>query len=178
MRIVAIGSAKDEKRQAARIAFSRMLPNEFNTDEWKFVGVPVDSGYGRQPGNDIEGLCGAEVRACEALRVTGAEIGIGIEGCITVVYGRHWFSRTWAVARNSGRTGIGSGPSIWIPPELHEYIKKGDELGEAIEKTSRIRNARYVFGHIGLMTRNVMSRLDEEVIAVQMALAALLHQKS
>lgn len=179
MRIVAIGSTKDIKRQAAEIAFSRMLPNEFMAGEWKFVCVPVNSGIEEQPANDIQGACGAETRAYEAFnKVPGAEFGVGIEGCITVISGRLWFHRTWAAVRSIGGIGIGSGPSVWIPPELHEYIRKGDELGEAIEKTSKIPNARYTFGHIGLMTRNVVSRLDEEAMAVQMALAALLRQKS
>ncbi|KKU69656.1 hypothetical protein A2W48_02945 [Candidatus Giovannonibacteria bacterium RIFCSPHIGHO2_12_44_12] len=178
MRIVAIGSARDEKRQAVEIAFSRMLPNEFKADEWKFVCVPVDSGVGNQPGSDVQGACGAETRAWGAFNgVPDVEFGIGIEGCISAVFGKHWFSRTWAVVRSIEGSGMGSGPSVWVQPELHEYIRKGNELGEVIEKTSRIPNARYTFGHIGLMTRNVVTRLEEDVMAVQMALAALFHQK-
>jgi len=174
MKIVAVGSKRERKIEAVTLAFFRMLPNELSSEEWIIVGVSADSGVGGQPLSEGDGVCGAINRAKAALKeVPEAEFAVGIEGALSLILGKYWLSRTCAAVINAeGQECIGLGPGVWVPPEISELIlHQGKELGEAVEEKSSIDNARYVFGHIGLMTRNVINRLDEDAMAVIMALA-------
>src|SRR3990172_1284099 len=162
MPIVAVGSNQATKRQAAELAFCRMMPNEANANsaEWKFISTPVSSGIRKQPVSDCEGILGARNRARTALNeVSDGEFGVGIEGTLEMVSGICYL-RTWSVVINDkGDEGSGAGPSVFVPANIVSLIRQGYQLGEAIEKTSGIPNARGEYGRSEEHTSELQSRL-------------------
>ncbi len=89
--LFAIGSKNPAKVRAATCAVKKYFRNA------RFIEVEAASGVHTQPiGSETEH--GAKNRATEAIRKTGADFGIGIEGGLVEIYGRHYATACCAVA--------------------------------------------------------------------------------
>lgn len=179
---VAIGSENEGKKEAVERAFKTLqdkLPTE-PTDSFEFITVKVDSGVGKQPLTDDEGFRGAMTRANVAMQQGRKKVGyldyaVGIEGSLSLILGKYWFHKTWAVVRSyDGLFGMGSGHSVRVPDAIFQLIKKNMELGEAIEELWSIPGARHNLGLIGIMTGGLIKRPEEDKAAVEMALSSIL----
>ncbi|OGE32184.1 hypothetical protein A2631_05730 [Candidatus Daviesbacteria bacterium RIFCSPHIGHO2_01_FULL_44_29] len=163
---VAVGSKNPVKVEAVTIAFAKVWPAE----NLEIEGVEVSSGVSAQPMSDKESIKGAINRARRALKLLGADFGVGLEGGIQKI-GNKWFDCGWLVVIDKqGRTGIGSTVRMSVPPVMVQLIKKGKELGEACDITFNRVNTKHAEGHFGLMTKNHITRTSGYVDGVISAL--------
>lgn len=168
---VAIGSTNPTKIEAARQAFTTVWP----TQSFEFIGIATNSGVASQPMNDEETILGARTRAHNALRDTNADFGVGIEGGLHKINDR-WFDCSWIViVDRHGNEGVGSSVKIIVPSHVMELIHQGHELGTALDKIFNRVNIRQAEGHLGLMTKNAITRTSSARDGVIVALAHFLH---
>lgn len=167
---VAIGSTNPTKIEAVRQAFAIVWPIK----SFEFLGVATDSGVSAQPMSDEETISGARTRAEKALQNTDADFGVGIEGGLHCV-NNHWFDSSWiAVIDRHGNVGIGSSVKIIVPEHVMNLIHEGDELGTALDKAFNRVNVKQAEGHLGLMTKNAITRTSAGRDGVIVALAHFL----
>ncbi len=159
-RRIALGSQHPAKVAATTAVLRRVFPHA------EFTAVGVDSGVRPSPVSADETIRGALARARRALEETGADLGIGIEdGIEETPHGT--FLGSWAaVVDRNGRTGLGGGMRIALPPEIAEPARAGRDLGDLV----RAHGA----GTIGWLTRGLVTREEAHRQAVAAALVPFL----
>ncbi len=153
---VAVGSRNPVKLQAVQDAFQRV----FTDDEIVTGAVEVTSGVADQPQGDAEALSGAfnRARAVSAEEPT-ADFCVGIEGAIEDTDGgMEVFS--WVVVVSQGHVGRGRTATFFLPEQVAERVRRGAELGEAIDAVFHTVDARSSDGAVGLLTRGVLGRAE------------------
>lgn len=169
--IVAVGSQNPVKIAATRQAFGCLWPDQ----PVNVVGVAVVSGVAAQPMSDAESVAGARRRAHLARQALDADFGAGLEGGLQETDG-WWFDCGWVVVTDrAGREGIGATLKMAVPPRLLALIRRGMELGEAIDEVFGTQNAKQAQGHFGLMTNNAVTRTEAYTHGVISALARFTH---
>ena len=104
MRVV-VGSINPVKIQAVAEGFQEIF------GKVEVVGVKVDSGVSGQPFKE-EVIEGSVNRAVNALKLTGADFGVGIEGGV-IKLGEKWYNLGFvAIVDREGK--IGTGTSGWF----------------------------------------------------------------
>ena len=169
MKTIAIGSKNPVKIAAVRNVALRI---------WKdveIVALDVPSGISHQPSSDDEAIQGALNRAKQSLDRTGADLGIGIEGCVVRTnYGT--FLSGWAAAiSNRGEIGIGSGARLLLPRRIASEIATGKELGPVVDGLVGERNVKQDRGAIGVFTNDLMTRTTATEQSIICALARFLN---
>lgn len=168
---IAVGSQNPIKIEATRRAFEALWPEE----KWEISGTDVSSGVSSQPMSDEESIRGARNRARHALKTTGVDYGVGLEGGLHKI-GKHYFDCGWiVVVDRAGNEGIGSTGKILTPPRLLKFIDQGMELGTANDIVFHTINSKQNEGHFGLMTKNVITRSDGYMHGVVLALSRFVH---
>jgi inosine/xanthosine triphosphatase len=171
--IIAVGSLNPVKIESARLAFTRIWPEE----EWDARGCAVPSGVSDQPMTDTEACRGARARAVNALKQLDADYAVGLEGGLQQVEGC-WFNSGWAaVVDQTGTEGVGTTIRMLVPPALMNIVLAGRELGEACDEVFESSNTKQAQGHFGLMTNNAIDRTTAFRDAVVSALAPFLHPR-
>jgi inosine/xanthosine triphosphatase len=166
MKTVVVASNNPVKIQAARNGFQRMFPGE----EFRFETVSVPSGVSRQPSSDSETLQGAANRACNAARMQPqAEYWIGIEGGNQDL-GEDLVTFAWVVVLSDRQTGKSRSGTFYLPPAVAELVRSGMELGEADDIVFEQSNSKQANGAIGLLTGDVIDRVQLYENAVVLAL--------
>lgn len=170
-RIVAVGSTNPVKIKAVHSAFKKCWPDT----EWEVKGVEVASDVSHQPMTDSESVHGARNRAKRALKkVPHAEFGVGLESGLQKV-GKEWFSCGWIVVIDrQKREGIGSTARIHAPSKMMDLIHQGHELGTANDILTGRKNTKHSEGHMGIMTKGVITREHAYTDGVVMALVRFL----
>jgi inosine/xanthosine triphosphatase len=134
-------------------------------------GVSVDSGVSHNPLTDAETIAGAVARAKAARESTGAEIGVGLEGGITVIDGSH-YTCVWC-AIDDGHTVLkGGGVHVPVPDRVVSMIVDGGrEMGAVMDGLTSIRDTKSKMGFEGLVTRGLVDRGHsfESVLAYTLA---------
>lgn len=169
---IAVGSTNPVKIEAVRLAFQTMWPEETCTVE----GVGVASGVSSQPMSDSESIRGARNRANQARLSSDADFGVGLEGGLQEIDGRHFDCGWVVVVDRDGYEGIGSTIRISTPPCMMTLIRNGMELGEANDKIFGRENSKQAEGHFGLMTKNVITRTAGYRDGVISALSRFIHR--
>jgi inosine/xanthosine triphosphatase len=170
---IAVGSTNPVKIEAVKEAFQAAYPDE----AIEVRGYPVPSGVSDQPMSDMESIDGATHRANEALKVGGADYGVGLEGGIQLI-GNKWFDCGWVVILSKeGEAGIASSVRIETPGKMMAFIHQGKELGEVVDILSGQRNTKQAGGHFGFMTNGIIDRKEGYRQAAVMALARFLHSE-
>lgn len=168
---VAVGSENPVKIEAVKEAFKKVWPK----NKLEIVGVKVSSGVSDQPMSDKEAIKGATNRARRALKSTGADFGVGLEGGVNKI-GSRWFDCGWMVVTDKkGRIGIGSGTRIETPEKIMKLLREGRELGTANDILFGTKNSKQGQGHFGLMTNGILTRKSEYVTGIISALSRFLH---
>lgn len=171
VKTIAVGSNNPVKIQAVCRAFEKI----FSNTSWKVIGVDVKSGVSNQPMSDLESIKGATNRAKNALKKINADYGVGLEGGVEKI-GDKWFDCGWIViVDKKGQEGIGSSIRMHTPDKMINMVKKGKELGEAIDIIFKQKNAKQKQGHFGLMTDNAITRAEGYRDAVISALSRFIH---
>lgn len=151
---IAIGSKNPVKIQAVKSAFKKVWPNK----KFEFIAVGVDSKVSRQPMSDLECILGARNRAKKALKASGSDFSVGLEGGLQKI-GKDWFDSGWIVVLSKkGEEGVGSSIKMQTPKKMMKHIKNGLELGEVDDLLFGTNNSKQKEGHFGLMTNNKITR--------------------
>ncbi len=165
---IAIGSHNPVKINSARSVLGRVYPGA------EITPVEVYSGVSSNPRSDEEAIAGAQNRARLARKLTGADLGVGLEGGTTTIAGKH-MTGGWCAVFDGRRYSLGGGGHILLPPLVDRRItREGRELGEAMDELSGSHNTKQKMGAIGILTRGLSSRQQAYEYILTYALAPLL----
>jgi inosine/xanthosine triphosphatase len=161
---IAIGSTNPVKVNAAKRALRSVYPNA------KFLGIAVDSGVPAQPMGDRQTIRGAIGRAKRALKQTGADLAVGLEGgLIRTRYGL--MSSAWcALVDPTGKVGLGGGMHFHMPDRVAHGINQGRELGDVMDELTGEKDIKKKMGAVGVLTKGLLNRTQEYAHLVKLAL--------
>jgi len=150
------------------------------------AGYEVESGVSHTPVSGEELMRGARQRA-EALQAKlriesiPADFYVGLEGGLDVVHEnatRHVFLESWAYAIGGQHGHFGCSGSIELPDALaDEVLRRGTELGLAIDQYAGAGGIRDGDGVWGILSRGLISRRDSFRLAVIAAFAPFYNEK-
>jgi len=161
---VAVGTTNPAKVAAVTHAIHQRWPHA------TIQGVQVDSGVSLQPLSDEEAIVGATNRAQQALVITDASLGIGVEGN-TVDLPQGMFSTAWvAVIDRTGQVGLGSSGRYCLPESVAQAIRQGGELGPLMDLLTGEQNTKHKQGAVGILTDGLITRTVALETAVILAL--------
>jgi len=156
MTVVVVASTNPVKAQAVINGFARLFPDQ----PVQLEAVDVASGVSAQPMSDDETLRGALHRAANArLARPQADYWIGIEGGIADFDG-DLAAFAWVAVRTSEAIGRGRSGTFFLPPAVADLIRRGVELGEADDLVFGRVNSKYGNGAVGLLTGDVIDRVQ------------------
>ena len=165
-KIIVIASQNPVKIQAVREGFTRMFPHE----QFEYRSVSTSSGVSDQPYSDEETQRGAYNRASSAVHLEPqADFWVGIEGGIED-HGIEMAAYAWIVVLAADMIGKSRTGTFYLPPQVAELIHQGKELGEADDIVFGRSNSKQENGAIGLLTGDVIDRLQLYEHAVVLAL--------
>lgn len=159
---VAIGSTNKAKIEAVKEAL-RIIGWEAEV-----VSVKVDSGVSSQPFCE-ETFVGAKNRAYNALKITKADIGIGIEGGICIHDNKYFAYAVVYAVNKEGLENYSFSMAFSLPSTIVKHVLEGKELGEATDIVFSVKNSKQYEGVIGYLTKYI-TRKD---LYVQPVIAAL-----
>ena len=167
---VAVGSENPAKNIAVKDVFEEMF-----SDKLEIISVSIDSGVSIQP-FDEKTIKGAYNRAKGALTASNADFGVGIEGGVMKL-GEKWYNLGFVVIMDRDGN-MGTGTSGWFecPKFILDELRKGNELGDVMDKLSGTTDSKKKEGAIGILTKNHVTRKDLYKHGVQMALVPLLNK--
>lgn len=172
IRQIAVGSTNPVKIAAARTVLVRVAPAA------EVVGVSVPSGVPDQPWGDAQTIEGAVARARLALGQAlasgvpaDAALGVGIEGGVVEEAGDVRTCAWAAVVDVEGRTGIGGSLAMPLPPRVADLLRRGMELGHAMDEVAMGRDTKRGPGAVGILTAGLMDRQQAYEPLVVYALA-------
>lgn len=164
---VVVASQNPVKTQAVTRGFQRMFPDE----TFLVQTVSAPSGVKHQPMSDAETLQGAMNRATQAANLLPtASYWVGIEGGIEVTTGGEMFAFAWVAVRTHNRVGRGRTGTFYLPSAVSNLIRQGKELGEADDLVFGRTNSKQENGAVGLLTGDVVDRIQLYEMAVILAL--------
>ncbi len=167
--LVAIGSKNPLKIDAAKIAV-----NNFFIDA-EFSDVDVESGVHKQPIN-VETEEGAKNRATAALKKTGADFGIGIEGGLIELNGKDYCTACCAIVDKKGEMHIAYSPFFELPPKMLAEVKQRKELGDLMDEHTGRKNTKQSEGALGIFSKGKITRGKAFEIAVMLALVPFINK--
>ena len=166
---IAIGSTNPAKITAVRRVILAVWPDA------RLVPIEVDSGVSAMPLDDAEGQRGALERARRAREISGADMGIGLEGAVNES-GHGMYVANWAaIIDASGHTSLANGGYLPLPECIAREVRAGKELGPLIDRYSGEANSKQHDGAAGYLTSGLVSRAMAFQVAVAFALAPFLH---
>lgn len=153
--------------------------------DYTFQALPVSvpSDVPDQPMSDEETLVGAVNRVNNAYKANAnADYWIGIEGGVEE-HGGELTAFAWVVVRSGSGVGKARSGTFFLPGVVAELVAQGKELGEADDIVFKKSNSKQESGAIGLLTDNVVDRMQLYEQAVVLALVrfrneALYQQKA
>ncbi len=166
---IAVGSHNPVKVASTQAVFTRLCRAAITVQ-----AVEVESGVPAQPWGDEQTRRGAIQRALEARRRTGCAWGIGFEGGLLDVSGDLYTSAWCAVVGPDGRLSTASGENLLLPPAVAAEVRRGVELGTAIDHLSGARGTKRRGGAIGVLTDGLLTRTEAYEHLLMMALAPFL----
>ncbi|MEJ2265223.1 MAG: inosine/xanthosine triphosphatase [Anaerolineales bacterium] len=166
MKTIVVASHNPIKSQATLRAFQRMFPEQ----EFRASPVAVPSGVNHQPFSDQETLQGACTRAQNARSlVEQADYWVGIEGGVLDQEGE-MSAFAWVVVLSENRAGKSRTGTFYLPEEVAQLVREGNELGIADDMVFGRSNSKQENGAIGLLTGDVIDRIALYEHAIVLAL--------
>ena len=165
---IAIGSTNPVKLRAARKVLRKLYPRA------EFVALQVASGVPGQPRGDRQTRRGAVNRARAARQATRADFGVGLEGGIVENEFGTMTCAWCAMVDRAGRVGVGGSANMQLPDEVAARVKRGDELGDAMDAFANIRGVKRKMGAIGVLTKGLSTRQRAYEYIVTLAMARFL----
>jgi inosine/xanthosine triphosphatase len=162
---IAVGSHNPLKLAAVKTVLKRIRGGD------DFIPIAADSGVSPTPLSNRETIAGARRRAEEALRIAGADWGVGLEGGMSRV-GEEWFSAVWCVISDGSGASAGGGVHFQLPPAVvRAILKEGKEMGPAMDELTGTTMSKRKMGAEGILTEGLIDRETTFQIAVIYALA-------
>jgi inosine/xanthosine triphosphatase len=153
---IVVASTNPVKVQAAINGFRRLFPDV----ELEVSTVSVASNVSHQPMSDEETLRGALNRTSNAmLAQPQADYWIGLEGGLQEV-NAEMLSFSWVVVCSRTRLGKGRSGTFVLPPVIADLVRQGKELGDADDIVFNRSNSKQDNGAVGLLTDNVIDRVQ------------------
>ncbi len=149
---IAVGSTNPVKIRAVRNIARKIYPHA------EIIAIDVASGVPGQPRGDKQTQRGAINRARSVRRVANADWGVGLEGgIIENEFGT--MTCAWAaIVDRRGRIGVGGSTNMLLPKQVASRVKRGSELGDAMDAYANIRGVKRKMGAIGVLTKGLSNR--------------------
>jgi inosine/xanthosine triphosphatase len=149
---LAIGTQNKAKVEAIQNGFLEYY------EHVSFECLKTESNVNEQPFSDQETIEGALNRAKNVLRMTEADVGIGLEGGVTEsLYGM--FLCNWgALVDRDGNEIIAGGARISLPAEIANGLRQGRELGPLMDGFTQRTGIRHKEGAVGVFTDGNVTR--------------------
>jgi inosine/xanthosine triphosphatase len=165
---VAVGSTNRVKIQAVKEVFDEVFGKEV-----EIVSVKADSRVSNQPfKEDI--IQGSVNRAKNALKLTDADFGVGIESGV-MKFGEKWYNLGFiAIIDKKGNMGTGTSGWFECPSGVLKELENGKELGQVISAMTGIVDVQRQEGAIGIFTKGKVTRKELYKHGIFMALAKFL----
>ncbi|WP_301109418.1 DUF84 family protein [Sporosarcina sp.] len=147
-----LGSENQAKlRAVSRIVKQHLVGSEISS-------VSVQSGVSAQPMSDLETRQGAINRAMAVCALREDAYGIGLEGGVRMIEGTMYLCNWGALTTPDGKTFTAAGAQIPIPEALAAEIRKGIELGDAVDQYFKKQDIRMSEGAMGMLTAQAVPR--------------------
>lgn len=171
MKKVIVASKNPTKIQAARNGFEELFPAE----TFQFEGIAVPSGVSDQPMGDAETFEGAwnRVQAARAQQPE-ADYWIGIEGGNIQHQATEMEVMAWVVVCSATQMGKARTAGFFLPPKVIQLVNEGYELAHANDILFGVANSKHAGGASGLLTDDVITRIQFYTPAVILALIPFL----
>ena len=171
---VLIGTKNPGKIEGAK----RALTHYFKDVE--IVGVKVPSNVSEQPVGleTFEGALNRVNNLIEHAKANkiSADLFMAVESGLTSELGFWAISNIAVIKNNNGEMGIGSSASFPVPNKYVEEIKT-ETLGTVMDRIFSETDLRSSTGGIGLLTQDVITRIDLTTEAFLMALTPFINEK-
>lgn len=166
---VAVGSRNPVKVAAVTHVVRQLHPSAI------VEGVQVPSGVPDQPVGDDETQRGAVARARAAREALDADIGVGLEGGVVHDGGTAMRTCAWAaVALRDGREFFGGSLAMPLPPAVVELVRRGVELGHAMDEVTGGKDTKHGAGAVGILTNGMIDRQRAYEVLVTYALSPVI----
>ncbi len=174
MKKVYIGSENPVKIECTKRGFLQVYGAESG---FEFIGKSVPSGVSDQPMSHEETFRGAENRA-KYLRkqYPDGTYFVGIEGGIQQNEDE-MEAFAWVVILSDDLEGKARTATFQLPPKIVELIRQGVELGHADDIVFNRNNSKQGNGAVGILTGDVIDRVEYYRHAVILALIPFLNKK-
>ncbi|NJN27889.1 MAG: DUF84 family protein [Cyclobacteriaceae bacterium] len=174
MKTVYIGSANPVKISCTQKGFEAVMAEAAG---YQFVGIAAPSGVSAQPMSNEETLLGAENRANYLKRrFPEGDFYVGIEGGVQK-NGSALEAFAWIVIIFGNTMGRSQTATFQLPPAISTLIGQGVELGHADDMVFKRNNSKQGNGAVGLLTNNVIDRVEYYRHAVILALIPILQSR-
>jgi inosine/xanthosine triphosphatase len=150
--LISIGSKNPAKVAAVEQAFKGY--------SFEIVSVDTESGVSEQPLTDEETIKGAINRAVSAFDVSGADIGIGLEGGVQETKHGLFLCNWGALMARGMEPIIAGGARIRLPEEIAIQLLAGEELGPVMDQFAKKQNVRKKEGAVGIFTNGKIDRVE------------------
>ena len=172
---VLIGTKNPGKIEGAR----RALEHYYNNVE--VVGISAPSNVSEQPVG-LETYEGALNRVNNLIAIAKenkieADLFMAVESGLTSELGFWAISNIAVIANNKGEMGYGASSSFPVPNKYVEEIK-AETLGTVMDRIFSETDLRSSTGGIGILTHDVMTRIDLTTEAFLMALTPFINEKT
>jgi inosine/xanthosine triphosphatase len=167
---IAIGSKNPVKINAVKKAFSMFFK------DFKVSSVASSSGVADMPMSFDEMFKGAKNRAGYALKKTGADFAVGLEGGCEEFNGEYFLEGVVVIVDKNDKIGVGKSSALLLPKIFTEEIKNGKELGIVVDEFSHDKNSKQKGGAISFLTGGKIGREEEFVDATIRALIPFINE--
>jgi inosine/xanthosine triphosphatase len=162
---IAIGSTNPVKIAACKAILGQAFPTA------EFMPLAVESGVSEQPWGDEETRTGALNRAQNALHLTKATYGLGLEGGLKETSAGLMTCAWCAMVNEVGVFGYGGGVNMLLPPAIASLLETKGELGPAMDALINEHNTKQKQGAVGILTNGLSNRQTAYEQLVAMAAA-------
>lgn len=167
MKIIYIGSENPVKIESTRREFEEVFKD---ISQFVFIGKSISSWVGEQPMTSDETLLGAKNRANNLkAKYPNGDYFVGLEGGIRS-HGNEMEAFAWIVIFSNQMIGKAQTSTFQLPPKIVDLINQGMELGHADDIVFKRKNSKQGNGAVGLLTNNVIDRVEYYMHAVILAL--------
>lgn len=169
--IIVVGSQNPVKINAAKNAFATIYPE----CDICCQGVHAPSLVADQPMTKEETLIGAINRVEYCKKYTQADFYISIEGGVDCFeYGIATFA--YVVIANEINQSIGRSANLPLPKVVYKSLQQGEELGHVMDRLFNTNNIKQKGGALALLTNNNVTREENYIQALLLALAPFINQ--
>lgn len=138
-------------------------------------GINVDSKVSKQPFSDVETLTGATNRA-QALPADG--LRFGLEAGVEVTCGKMFLVNFGVLIDEENRVYYAGGTRIPLPEAVRKILETGKyELAEVMDTLYHTEDIKHKEGAIGLLTNQMVRRVDIFTHIVKLLYGQYLYQK-